>query len=576
MPAWLRYPWSFPPSGLLLAGFGLLYLLTGLIGHDPWKSDDAVHIGVAYSMVAEGRWAIPHLAGEAYLDFPPLYYWVAAACGRAFAGVLPLHDGLRIASGLFTAAMLAGLASIARELYGTPARSTAVLLMLGTVGLIVHAHDAQPHTALLAGTAWAWAGIALAPRARLAAVLALGLGAGLGTLATGLLAPALALPLALLLPACSRHWRAPGTLAALTAGLVLAAAVGASWPLWLAQTDAGLFAAWWEKQLALRTVADQPPANLAAMLALLAWFAWPALPLAAWTLWRERRGLCAPGALLPLLGADVCCAVLIATEPARSLGALPFLLPLVLLATPAAGSLRRGAASALDWFAMMTFSVFAVFAWVGWSALMFGVPERLARQAARLEPGFVMRFDALAVGWAALVTLCWLWLMLAAPRAPQRGTVTWAAGLTVFWALLHALWLPWIDYGRSYRPVSASLAKVLPDGHGCIAARGLGEAQRASLHYFDGILTQREGSAAAGRCDWLLVFETGRPPPQSAVGAEWLKLWEDRRPGDRHEIFRLYRREPSAAAEAQSAVDAAGERHGDRPGMPPDPGQQQR
>lgn len=50
---------------------------------------------------------------------------------------------------------------------------------------------------------------------------------------------------------------------------------------------------------------------------------------------------------------------------------------------------------------MITFSFFAILAWIGWSALVFGWPERLARQAIRLEPGFVGQFDF----WAS-ASLC--------------------------------------------------------------------------------------------------------------------------------------------------------------------------
>jgi hypothetical protein len=59
-------------------------------------------------------------------------------------------------------------------------------------------------------------------------------------------------------------------------------------------------------------------------------------------------------------------------------GALLLLSPLVLLAVPGVASLRRGAANAFDWFGMITFSVFALLAWIGWSAMVFGWPEKLA------------------------------------------------------------------------------------------------------------------------------------------------------------------------------------------------------
>jgi hypothetical protein len=42
-----------PPSGWTLAVLLVLYIFTGLIGHDPWKNDDAVTIGVVHDLVTQ-------------------------------------------------------------------------------------------------------------------------------------------------------------------------------------------------------------------------------------------------------------------------------------------------------------------------------------------------------------------------------------------------------------------------------------------------------------------------------------------------------------------------------------------
>ena len=41
-----------------------LYLLVGLTGHDPWRGDDAVHLGPIVSMLKGDGWLFPMLAGE--------------------------------------------------------------------------------------------------------------------------------------------------------------------------------------------------------------------------------------------------------------------------------------------------------------------------------------------------------------------------------------------------------------------------------------------------------------------------------------------------------------------------------
>ncbi|MBK9956058.1 MAG: hypothetical protein IPP18_13270 [Rhodocyclaceae bacterium] len=94
--------------------------------------------------------------------------------------------------------------------------------------------------------------------------------------------------------------------------------------------------------------------------------------------------------------------------------------------------------------------------------------------------------------------------------------------------------MPWIDHGKTYRPVVASLEAALPVDAGCVDRRGLGASQRASLDYFAGIRTR----ATDSKCPWLLVQSHPREKPP----ADWAKVWEGRRPGDRDEIWRLYRR----------------------------------
>jgi 4-amino-4-deoxy-L-arabinose transferase-like glycosyltransferase len=225
----------------------------------------------------------------------------------------------------------------------------------------------------------------------------------------------------------------------------------------------------------------------------------------------------------------------------REIPALLMLPPLALLATPGALSLRRGAASAFDWFAMMTFSVFLIVTWVAWSAMALGWPERLANRAVVLRPGFVGQFDLLAMLVGLLVTVWWIWLIATAPRSPYRSLTHWTLGFTTLWLLATTLILPWFDYGKSYRPLAQAIARVLPDNHGCLAERGLSDTQRASLAYFVEIEPVAADSAAGKQCAWLLVTGDSKSELAAPEG-KWTRVWEGNRPGDRKEKFRLYKR----------------------------------
>lgn len=537
MPALPRFPVKLPLSGVALAVLCAFYLLAGLIGHDPWKSDDAVHFGITYGFLTGSDWLVPHLAGEPMLGSPPLYYWLAAACARSFGWLLPLHDAARLASGLCGAAFLAFLASASRRLHGPEAGSAAVLVVIGCLGLLVPIHDMQPQIALLAASAAFYAGLALLPQRPALGGLQAGLGLGLGFLAVGTTALITLSPLLLLLPA-NRNWRSHDSRRGLAVAIVVALPLIALWPLLLSWLAPRALGAWWH--------ADRPHyqghwlSALPDQFELLVWFAWPALPLALWTLWLNRHRLSGPALILPLAGTVTSLLALVFIYQPRPVEALPLLVPLTLLAAAGAGRMRRGATNAFDWFGMMTLTLVAALIWLGSIAMNFGVPPKVAHNFARLAPGFVAHGSIPIFAFSALLTLAWLWLIFASPRSPWRAINHWAAGVTLVWVLVIALWLPWIDYGKSYRGVAASLKRALPASGQCVAGRNLGGAQRASLQYFAGIVTVNANTRAGAACGLLLVqgSRKSRPAP-----AGWHELWEGHRPGDRSERLRLYRRD---------------------------------
>ena len=536
-----RLPFAFPPRGAVLIVLCALYLLPGLVGHDPWKGDDITHFGVVFSMLDGGNWLLPRLAGEVWLDSPPFYHWIAAVLAKGFGLVLPLHDAARLASGLFAGIMIACLAGAARLLIGQEAARGAVLIAIGCLGLLVHAHEVQPTMAFLAAAAAVYYGMALLPQHPGRGGAIAGAALGLGCLAAGLPALIALGPLLVLPPVFASNLRSTAVARGVLIALAVAAPLSLSWPLAFYWQEPAAFGMWWSRELGdLRPSANYLH-SLWNSLKLLSWFAWPALPLAAWTLWRERRKLQEPRTLIPLLSFIVLLAAQSAFSSPRSLSVLPLLPPLILLAAPATLSLRRGAANAFDWFGMMTFTMLAGLIWLGWVAMVAGIPRRIANNFARMEPGFVAQFSAPIFAAALALSLAWLWLVFASPRAPQRGAVHWAAGVTLCWGLMMALWTPWIDHGRSYRTVALSLKAAMPPGGGCIGGRGLSEAQRAAFHYFAGIKTVQEGKRAAASCRLFLAQGTAQREPLPA-GSGWHKIWEGHRPSDRNERFRLYAR----------------------------------
>ena len=542
---------SLPPSGWVLAILLVLYICVGLVGHDPWKHDDAITIGLVYDIYTNGHWLMPQLAGQPYPD-APLYYWVAASAAHLFSWILPLHDATRLASGVFTLLALEFILLAARELHGKEHAANAPLALAGSIGFLYHAHEAQPMLAALCALTAAYWALALLPRRPRFAALVLGFALAGGFLSNGML------PLLAVLPATVLAlWKSdekPRLGAHLLGAVLLAAALAGAWLIPLGYRAPEYLTQFLSAETAPIFAAHNPIANILRQLGLLVWYAWPALPLAAWALWAKRRALSTRALAWPGLAFVATLLILGIGVEVRSASALLLLPPLVLLATPGVALLRRGAANAFDWFGMMAFTFFAGIAWIAWSAMTFGWPERLARQAARLEPGFVARFDIVTALIALACTLTWFWLIFTSPRSPMRGLMHWMAGLTLFWVLIANLLMPWIDYGKSYRPVAGQLSAALPariqDGNPergrCIANGNLPNSILASLYYFNNLRTLPLESEAGKRCNWLLVHgEVRDTAKMSAAG--WRKVWEGKRPGDRRESdkFHVYRRDRS-------------------------------
>lgn len=518
---------SHPVSLRLLCILCAVYLLTGLLGHDLWKYEDAVHLGVAWDMAQNGHWLQPRLAGEAWQE-APLYYWLAALLGNVFGGLLGFHNAARLATAIFGAIALYALGRASSLILAnqrlhnrktTPFDAAAPLLLIGAPGLLIPMHEAQPMIAVLAGHALAYWGVAQLPQQRRGGIT-LALGLSISALAGGLdaLLPLFALAL---LPLLFSNWRNRSALL----GLAIATAIALSVLL------AAIYL------LDLPGLSPFGPKTGRDHLELLAWFAWPTLPLALWPLWLHRRQF--EQIALPLTGSIGALIWYLLCSEARNLPALPLLPPLVLLAATGAGRLRRGAANALDWFGMMTFTLFAILIWLAEAALLTGTPPKLHKNITRLIPGYE---NDIAIGawiFAGAITILWLLIIFSSRRSPWRGTTNWACGMVLIWCVFAALWIAPVNYGKSYASMSQQISKTLGErGNSCVASQRLGEAQRAALHYHANLITRRGKSG--DKCNWLLV--QGQIRQQPAVAAGWTKVWEGGRPSDRDERYYLYKR----------------------------------
>jgi 4-amino-4-deoxy-L-arabinose transferase-like glycosyltransferase len=513
---------SLRQIGLLL--LCAAWLLPGLVGHAPWKGGDGEHFVQLWLLQQSG--ASPQTVSAT----PPLYYWVASATAWLTAPMLSLADGARLASGLFVALALFFIARTARVLYGADMGWAAALTLLGCMGLLLRGHELNAYTAQFATASIMLYGLASLPQGRRSGWV-LGGGASLMLLAGGTMEAALFLLLAWMLALLLEAYRNRAARHSLAWGTAFALVASLAWLAYLASQGVPLIQA-----LYLQRWQGDTGQSPAFYLWTLGWYAWPAWPLAAWTLYRNRRQWQTPGIVLPV-GMLLLLLVLYAfdADPGDDQG-LILLLPIALLGASALYTLRRGAANALLWFAVMLFGFLALVLWFYWGALDLGIPARLAERLTKLGMSGVGQLRPWALVLGITVTMAWVIFLTRVSRSPLRPMLVWTSGITFIWVLLMALFQLPLDRRLSYVSVGEVLAAKVPATE-CIQSYEVRSQQRLLLAYHSNRLIV----PADADCNWLLI-ETrhrGAAPP---VPANWVEQWEGARPGDRSDQFHLYAR----------------------------------
>lgn len=515
----------------------VLWLGLGLVGHHPWKPDETQSVSIIKHVISSGDWVVMQLSGQPAMHVAPLYYLSAAASAKVFSQWFSMHDAARLVTGFWMALTLLMVGMSGRELWGKGYGRQTTLVFIGSVGLVISAHLLIPDIAGLAGYATAFYGFTLAVRRPLRAGLLLGTGCGIAFLANGLLPAEIIVVTALLLPVCSSYWRSKSYFYCLIVALAATSPWLVLWPFALWQRSPELFQSWF---MAMQP--DYSQLNLFYFIKTLSWYAWPALPLAGWLLWRERGNYFAnPSLLLSLIFFLVLLIMLGFGSDNRDIYALPLLLPLAAFAGSAVDTLRRGAASALDWFGIALYGVLGCTIWLGWFAVMTGAPARLAARMHKLSLSYVPHFEWSMLLAGVVLTLIWLLVVGKAKRSNRAIVTDWAVGITMSWGLLMALWLPLLDANRSYYPVAAGVRAVLPAHYGCINSQSVGESQRAILDYYAGIRIYPLEAGDRLSCD-LYLIQDERGHGLVMPGQDWKLVWKGKRASDRRESFRLYQR----------------------------------
>jgi 4-amino-4-deoxy-L-arabinose transferase-like glycosyltransferase len=551
----------------------VIYIAAGLFGRDPWGSEDAAAFGVMWSM-ARGdvsAWLLPVIAGDWYAQEGPLAFWVGALFIQLFGDWLGAPLAARLSTvfwfALTMTALWYGTYALARRDaaqpvtfafggeatprdYGRMLADIAVLLLLGTIGLVLRMHETSAETAALAWTAVAVFGIAwtqdrpmtgawIAGVAIGAAALSRGPYFGVWLLAGGIVALRFAVP-------------EPQRVTALLISVGAAAAIFALWPLATLLTPAperslywSAYTAWLDRTMALPALGDLGwvPKNGA-------WFTWPLWPLVIWAIYAWRHLLSTAHIAVPLALATALLLALLFTQPVNDSLLVPLVAPLVVLATFGAASLKRSLDDLIDWFSMATFSLFAIAAWAYFVAWQTGAPRAMATSVRRLIPGFDGGPGVLALLFAAAATTLWLvligWRLVRRPPMLWTGPLLGACGLTMLWLLVTTLFLAAVNYNRTYRPLAEQVAleirrdRAAGEAPTCVRALRLNAGHRAMFEFFGGVDFGHPGRPQD--CKLLLQRDSRRSALDDDLPpGEWHLLWSGTWPARPDEVIRLHR-----------------------------------
>ncbi len=132
----------------------LLYLAAGVWDHGLWSPTEPAFGGVVWNMARGAGLFVPRVNEMAYLEKPPLSYWLALPGVKAFG---LSAAALRLPSALLVLAALAALHLVARRLYDPFAAAVAALAAgtMPSVWLVAHRATTDSAALFFAFLAWA-------------------------------------------------------------------------------------------------------------------------------------------------------------------------------------------------------------------------------------------------------------------------------------------------------------------------------------------------------------------------------------------------------------------------------------
>ena len=541
------------PKGWLLA-LCVVYAFMGVVGRDPWKSNDLTSFGYMLSLQnGISDWLNLRMAGQSPELDALAPYWLgvwamnllpflsADLAARLFYALLNLTGMYCLWQGIYHLARNPQAQPVAFAFggeaspkdYAHAMADAGLLAYIASLGLALPSHEVTPMAMQLQCICIIFASaasLAFHPRVGLVGVV---LGgwlltlSGAPTLATCLLAGTIYLwgmnP--------QSHKR---EVFVMTLGLVSVLGLNHALDLWQWRVTG-----WAE-------IIDHGRETMELMV----WFLWPTWPMALWTLWKWgkhwRQQVWTQHLTLPIFFLMVTwiASVITSNRDRTLLLALPSLAALAAFALP---TFNRAAAALVDWFTLVFFTSGALAIWVVWVSLQTGVPAQPAVNVGRLVPGYVDEFNPLT--FALALAASWAWVLVIRWRIGRHPSAIWkslvlpASGASLCWLLLMTLWLPILDQALSYRVWAEQIHQQLHQPT-CVQYQFLERHQFAGLTHhgaFKLVSDQTENTT----CPWLVNKSGYRGSTDKPLDARtWQWVMTIQRPGDKSDKLDIYQRRP--------------------------------
>ncbi len=170
----------------------LLASLIGIVDRDLWTPDEPRDAAISMEMGHSGNYVIPRLAGDPFIEKPPLYFAVGGIAERTLGSLLGPVGAIRLTSALWGLGILGMTFLLVRRL-SSPETALLTVVLLGTmVGFVENMHWIRVDAALaffVIAAIWAFSEVFVGERSGFC--LPAGLFTGCAFLSKGAIGPVL-------------------------------------------------------------------------------------------------------------------------------------------------------------------------------------------------------------------------------------------------------------------------------------------------------------------------------------------------------------------------------------------------